>query len=137
MEHIEFALPEDTCKMSEELNVKSLDLLISLSLSDLAHQLIDVVTGLVSVSPLAHLNCELNLLLSDLKDFCNLIWLLQLDREGNLCVLVWILIRLYNLVEVRVKCLRNNFVLLRRFVLSAIIEDNSCGFIVKFEKLTV
>lgn len=137
MEQVKFALPEDGGEMGEELDVQGLDLLVSLLLAHLGHKRVDVTTGSVSVSPLAHLDGELELLLSDLKNFGYLVVLLKFDWEWDSTVLLWSLGELDDLVEVRVKGLGDDFILLFRPVGSAEVEHSTSSLVVELKELAV
>ena len=123
--------------MVEELGVELLDLLLRLGLADLGHQLVDVRAVPVSVGPLLHMQCQLELLLSQLEDSGDLLLVIEVDWMWDLTVLLGGLVHLDDLVEVRVECLRDTPKLSLALVLFAEGEDLTSGLVVELKELGV
>jgi hypothetical protein len=83
MEQVELALPEDTCKVTEELAVNLLDLLLSFLLVASLHELINIVASLVCVGPLLKTESDLQLLFTEGQDLSHLLVFIQLDGIWN------------------------------------------------------
>lgn len=88
--------------MAKEVSIDLSDLRLGLLLAHLVHELIDVSTGSMSIGPLLHVQSKVELLLSQHKNFGDLLFLVQLDWIWNLAVHLRFFVQLQNLVEMGV-----------------------------------
>ena len=132
MEELEFTLIEDIREVSVEFRVYLLHLLDRLVSANSIHQLINIGTSLISISPLLKEESELKLLLSKFENMSDVLFLIKSDRIGDLSIRL--LIELENLVEVRVECFRNLSIIFFGVELFAESKHFSCGIIIEFQK---
>ena len=92
VEHVKLALPENSGKVSKEFNIEVLNLSISLFLTDSVHELVNVATALMRISPFFHLDSKWELLLSNLKNLGDLFLFLKFYWEWDSVVLLWVLV---------------------------------------------
>ena len=105
--------------------------------ANLKDKLVNFTTDFVSISPFTHLKSKFELLLSNLKNECYLLLFLKLDGEWNLLVLNTDFVHLDDLVEVRVKSLRNSSVLSQTIELLAERKNASSSLVVELKQLAV
>ena len=137
MKQIELGLPEYLGEVSEEIGE---DLLHARCVMLLAiDQLIYVLGGAESVRPDLHLQRDLQLVVTKFEDFLQRVFLVKLDREGDLGEYeeFGVLGLLENLVEVVVQGLRYTGIFQTVVVFGAEVKNAGSSLIVEVDHLRV